>query len=492
MIAFWRSSSHIVDQIYLPKYYDPTLDADLSRLKKRYDLVSIGQLIDDGVVTVATGDEVGKLSYGTGDVPFVRTSDIANWEIVGAPKQGLYKEIWSRFAPRQDVRVGDILFVRDGTYLIGTSCIVTELDPPLVYQSHLLKFRVAPRRGAINRALFHLALNAEIVQRQLQSFRFTADTIDTIGARYRQVLFPVPRDKRTVASLTRKVNAALHQRLRGKRFVRQAPLLIGNALDTGNPAPVEEFVTPKKGISEPIVVRDTISSELPEFQHFWMRQDQIERSVYLPKYYDPAIRQRLERLDRTCRCVTVGELIDEGVLSVRTGEEVGKMAYGTGNLPFYRTSDFHSWELKHDPKHCVSAAAHAQLLEKQDLKVDDVLLVRDGTYLVGNVCIVSEEDVPGLYCGGVFRIRALDPEVLSATLLLGLMSSYLVKRQIRSRQFTRDVIDTLGDRLIEVVLPIPRQAEVRDRIGATVRRVVDTRVRARRALTDLAAGYGQP
>ncbi len=32
--------------------------------------------------------------------------------------------------------------VKDGTYLIGTNCIVTPLDIPMIYQSHILKFRV--------------------------------------------------------------------------------------------------------------------------------------------------------------------------------------------------------------------------------------------------------------------------------------------------------------------------------------------------------------
>ena len=32
--------------------------------------------------------------------------------------------------------------VRDGTYIIGTTAIITENDLPLTYQSHLFKIRV--------------------------------------------------------------------------------------------------------------------------------------------------------------------------------------------------------------------------------------------------------------------------------------------------------------------------------------------------------------
>ena len=34
------------------------------------------------------------------------------------------------------------------------------------------------------------------------------------------------------------------------------------------------------------------------------------------------------------RRTTIGELVKEGVLSVSTGVEVGKMTYGTGTIPF--------------------------------------------------------------------------------------------------------------------------------------------------------------
>ena len=38
------------------------------------------------------------------------------------------------------------------------------------------------------------------------------------------------------------------------------------------------------------------------------------------------------------------------ILSADTGVEIGKMAYGTGDIPFVRTSDLAQWEIKRDPK----------------------------------------------------------------------------------------------------------------------------------------------
>jgi type I restriction enzyme M protein len=58
---------------------------------------------------------------------------------------------------------------------------------------------------------------------------------------------------------------------------------------------------------------------------------------------------------------------------------------------------------------------------------------------------------------------------------------------MRTKQFTRDVIDTLGNRIEEVVLPIPKSPELRKAISDAVREVVESRVWARDTITNLAS-----
>ena len=84
-----------------------------------------------------------------------------------------------------------------------------------------------------------------------------------------------------------------------------------------------------------------------------------------------------------------------------------------------------------------------------------------------------------LYCGGLIKIRTKNREFIDEYLLLGLLNSYIVKRQIRTKQFTRDVIDTLGRRLNEVVIPIPKSEAVRKEISNRVKQIVESRITAR-------------
>ena len=94
MLAYTIKSSKIVNHIFIPKYYDPELKRELDALSNTHDLLLLGDLIDTGEVQIQTGHEIGKMAYGTGKIPFVRTSDITNWEIKAVPKQGVSEEIF--------------------------------------------------------------------------------------------------------------------------------------------------------------------------------------------------------------------------------------------------------------------------------------------------------------------------------------------------------------------------------------------------------------
>lgn len=100
--------------------------------------------------------------------------------------------------------------------------------------------------------------------------------------------------------------------------------------------------------------------------------------------------------------------------------------------------------------------------------------------------MITREDAVALYCGGLLKIRALDRERLDPYLLLGLLNSYIVRRQFRTKQFTRDVIDTLGNRLDEVVMPIPKSTTLRKAIAQAVRTVINSRIEARHQIDMLA------
>ena len=221
-LGFAIDESSIENNVLCPRYYDPEIDAGLRRLSETHHLVRFGTLANDGFLTVETGDEVGKLAYGTGDIPFVRTSDLSNWEIKVDPKHRLDRRIYDSLKDKQDVQTHDILMVKDGTYLIGTCGIVTEYDLEIVYQSHIYKIRTHENPFGLNQFLLLAILSSEIVRRQIRAKQFTQDIIDSLGERINELVLPVPKSTRQRERITDIVGQVIRERVDARELARQA------------------------------------------------------------------------------------------------------------------------------------------------------------------------------------------------------------------------------------------------------------------------------
>jgi hypothetical protein len=469
-LGFLRPYNSIKKGVFVPRYYNPEVWDKLTHLKKTHDLLVIGDLIVSGQLKVVAGHEIGKMAYGTGQIPFVRTSDISNWEIKIEPKQGVSQDIYDAYRDRQDVKQGDIFFVRDGTYLVGQTCMVTEYDLPCLFQSHVLRFRLNDR-APINRYLFLATMNSPAVKLQIRACQFTADIIDTVGNRYYDIVLPIPRNEQNRQDISDRVKRVIDGRAKLREVIRRIPLWAQGIITHANElAPLSNFQ------------KDKLHGNFG----FLLSLSKVNRSIFIPRYYDPDIGSELRRLAETHELISLGDLVKHKVISWSTGVEPGKMAYGTGLIPFIRTSDISNWEVKADPKQGISEEIYQRYCAKQDVQPEDIFVVRDGTYLVGTSCIITKHDTKIVFCGGLYKLRVANPDKLDPYLLLALLNTPVVKRQMRAKQFTRDIIDTLGKRLFEVILPIPKDVKLSNEIANYTRKVVQSRIQLRNEIKNIA------
>lgn len=219
-LGFVITKGNIKNNIYVPKYYNPEIETKLNSLKSTHDIVSMQSLEDDGVVSISTGHEVKKESYGTGSIPFIRTSDIANWEIKLDPKQGLSRDIYETYRIKQDIQENDILMVRDGTYLVGTCALITKEDCEIVFQSHIFKIRVE-QPDKINPLLLLALLSCPIVKSQIYAKRFTQDIIDTLGERIHELQLPIPKNEKERRKIINKVKQIVSFKKKAKDLTRE-------------------------------------------------------------------------------------------------------------------------------------------------------------------------------------------------------------------------------------------------------------------------------
>lgn len=234
-LGYMVAAEQVVDNVLAPRYYNPAVADELAELSETHDLVTIRELVDQGVLRITSGDEIGKLAYGTGTIPFVRTSDISNWEIKLDPKHGVSEDVYAALAVKQDVHEGDILMVRDGTYLIGTCAFITRYDTKIVYQSHLYKLRVV-KAEQLSPYLLLAVLSSLPVQRQIKAKRFTQDIIDSLGDRIYELTLPISKSPERRSQITQMVERAIHERIEARELARRACLAVVGMEATEVPA----------------------------------------------------------------------------------------------------------------------------------------------------------------------------------------------------------------------------------------------------------------
>ncbi|MCK4384483.1 MAG: hypothetical protein KAW66_14375, partial [Candidatus Lokiarchaeota archaeon] len=141
------------------------------------------------------GDEIGSHVYGLGSIPFIRTSEINNWEINLNSHKKTSEEVYNQFRNKQNIEIEDILLVKDGgPNLIGKTAFITNLDTKIIIQSHIYQIKTLENNENIDSYLILHLLNLEIVQKQIKAITFIQGTIATIGNRIMDVKLPIPSD----------------------------------------------------------------------------------------------------------------------------------------------------------------------------------------------------------------------------------------------------------------------------------------------------------
>jgi len=195
--SFTLNRKDLIDSVLLPSYYDFELLKLTTKNEgnKNYEFISLGELEEKGHITIQNvPTSISKDVYGSGKIPFIRTTDIANGEILYSSTHTVSQEALEKYKDKQGLREHDILFVKDGTYRIGESVILFEKDLNCLVQSHFKIIRVT-KKDIINPFLLFFLLQQEIVQKQIQNNVFTQATLSSIGNRIYDIKIPLPKNQ---------------------------------------------------------------------------------------------------------------------------------------------------------------------------------------------------------------------------------------------------------------------------------------------------------
>ena len=193
--------------VFTPENYQPLYSDSIEKIQEKCRTVSLGE-----IATVKKGDEVGSSNYRKyldkkrNDVPFIRTSDIQNYEVDQYPDFYVSEEYYDEL--NQGIISGDVLFTNDGK--IGRVAIITPHDR-IILQSHINRLRLKQEakieHGLSPEYLFLVLTLKEISMYQAKRYTIVQSTIPTISKNILEFKIPI-LDKPIMQKITKIVKKA--------------------------------------------------------------------------------------------------------------------------------------------------------------------------------------------------------------------------------------------------------------------------------------------
>lgn len=231
---------------------------------------------------------------------------------------------------------------------------------------------------------------------------------------------------------------------------------------------------------------------------FLVKASDIKNDVYVPRYYwnQKVEELRKEAEEQDLEFVQVKTLLDEGILEDYSGHGSPSSKYkGKGSVPYVRVADIVNWAVYKNPTALVPESVYREVKGNGvDLKEEDVLFVRRGSYRIGSVAMVSPYDKDVLLTREIQVLRMLKPDNhhgIDAYYLLYLLSHDLTQRQLPEKIMIDTTLPNIGRRWEDLYLPIAKDKSVREAIAKRVKDVIQNRWQSQRGITDLIDDFGQ-
>jgi len=225
--TFFVEASKIFDDIYVPRYYWNKKIKDLKSIsdKRNLELIKIQDLIDKKIIKCFKGHGSPKSDFkGKGDIPYIRVKDIVNWDIYKNPTSAIPENEYIRKKGRGvDLKAGDILMIRRGSYRIGSVAMISKYDTKVLLTKEIEVIRVVDKDneyGIDNNYLIYL-LSHELTQMQLFNKILIDTTLPNIGDRYKELLLPVEKDKERRNKISSKVKSIFENKLSAVRQIEE-------------------------------------------------------------------------------------------------------------------------------------------------------------------------------------------------------------------------------------------------------------------------------
>lgn len=171
------------------------------------ELVTLGSLEERGILRTFTGHgSPPGHSRKTGDVPYVKVTDLKNWRVNENPTNFISRSIAARLRRRgPEPQYGDLVTPSRASSNIGQFSLVLPWQTHVVFTKEVLILRVEKSDEGIDPFLMLALLSLKVVQDQYANLVLMQTNRDDLGDRWREVLIPMPRTREERESVARPV-----------------------------------------------------------------------------------------------------------------------------------------------------------------------------------------------------------------------------------------------------------------------------------------------
>lgn len=210
-----KSKSAIAKNIFVPRYYWQNKLKEIESIAEaqNLELVSIKDLMRKGIITSFDGHGSPPAEYkGKGEIPYVRVKDIVNWEVYKDPTAKITTEIYlEKKGKNKNLEAGDIVYVRRGSYRIGSVAMVSPFDKEALYTREILVLRVTEEDNEYGLNPYYLLylLSHKLTHLQAKNKILIETTLPNIAERWKELMLPIDTDPKQRQVITDKIKEVI-------------------------------------------------------------------------------------------------------------------------------------------------------------------------------------------------------------------------------------------------------------------------------------------
>jgi len=197
----FTTKSNQCKDIFVPRYYWENKLKEIENKAKNdnLELISIKQLMNENIIIAFDGHGSPPAEYkGRGEIPYIRVKDIVNWEVYKDPTSKIPLDIYQlKKGANKDLFKEDILYVRRGSYRIGSVAMASPYDTKVLLTREILVLRVINKENKYNLDPYYLLylLSHKLTQMQSTNKILIETTLPNIANRWSELMLPISKDE---------------------------------------------------------------------------------------------------------------------------------------------------------------------------------------------------------------------------------------------------------------------------------------------------------